>query len=90
MLFFFVERRETSTPWRKADTTPASDQPQSKTTNSPPASSSTTLEQDKQQTHSSHPLGAQTFLILSEAKHVILHLFITTQCTYNNNTYNEQ
>ncbi|KAF5889309.1 neogenin-like isoform X7 [Clarias magur] len=39
------ERRETSTHSRKTDTTPPSEQPQSKTTHSPPASSATTLEQ---------------------------------------------
>ncbi|XP_053500380.1 uncharacterized protein LOC128619901 [Ictalurus furcatus] len=51
-----VGRRETSTHSRKTDTTPSSEPPQSKTTNSAPASSSTTLEQDRQQTHSSLPL----------------------------------
>ncbi|XP_053541869.1 junctional adhesion molecule-like [Ictalurus punctatus] len=48
--------KETSTRSRKTDTTLPSEQPQSKITNSSPASSSTTLEQDKQQTHSSLPL----------------------------------
>ncbi|KAK3506705.1 hypothetical protein QTP70_015902, partial [Hemibagrus guttatus] len=48
-----VRRRETSTRSGKTDRTTPSEQPPSKTTNSPPASSSTTLEQGKQQTHSS-------------------------------------
>ncbi|XP_053501160.1 uncharacterized protein LOC128620296 isoform X2 [Ictalurus furcatus] len=58
---FIKGRRETSTHSKKPDTTTPSEPPQSKTTNSPPASSSTTLEQGKQETHSSLPLGAKTF-----------------------------
>ncbi|XP_060763207.1 junctional adhesion molecule-like [Neoarius graeffei] len=54
-----VGRKETSAHSRKTDTTPPSEQCQTKTPNSPPAASSTTLEQDKQQTHSSLPKGGR-------------------------------